>query len=312
MVVYDVAIIGLGPAGMTAGLFASRRGLKTVIIGEVPGGQMALAHVVENYPGVERISGKELTEIMKKQCEKFGCEIVVSRVTDLELKGEVKKVKTDTGEFLAKCVILATGGRHRKLNVEGEDKFLGKGVSYCASCDGPFFKGKKVMVIGGSDSAVTTALYLKSIGCDVTLVHRRDSLRAEEANQKKLFESDINILWDSVVERINGDEKVESVVIKNVKTGETREFETAGIFIEIGMVPTVELAKKSGVETDERNFIKVNRKLETNVKGVYAAGEITGCIPQIVVAAGEGAVAATNAYFYLKGVYGKKTDWGTI
>lgn len=309
---YELIIIGTGPAGLTAGLFAGRRNLKTLIIGETLGGQMALAHVIENYPGVESISGMELAEIMKKQAEKFGCEIKFEKVIDMELRGDKKRIKTDEGEYFAKTVILATGGQHRKLNVEGEEKFLGRGVSYCASCDGVLFKGKRVAVIGGSDSAVTSAVYLSEICKEVFLIHRRNQLRAEEANQEKLKESKVKVIWNTVVEKIEGKDKVENLILKNVETSEKTELKVDGVFIEIGMVPTTEIAKKSGVATNEKNYIITNRKQETNVPGVYAAGDVTGALPQIAASNGEGAIAATNAYFYLKGVYGKRVDWGKI
>ncbi len=307
---YDLVIVGLGPAGLTAGIYAGRRGLKTLLIGEVLGGQQSLAHVVENYPGIESITGRELSERMKRQCERFGCDIVLGKVASLELSGKTKKVVSDAGTFEAEAVILATGGRHRKLNVEGEDRFLGKGVSYCAACDGPLFRNKKVAVIGGSDSAVTTAVYLSEIASETYLIHRRDSLRAEESNQRKLRESDVKIIWNSVVQKILGSERLEGLELRNVKTGEISVLKVDGVFIEIGMVPTTELARAAGVKLREDGYIEVNEKMETSLEGVFAAGEVTGCVPQIVVAAGQGAVAATSAYLFLKGVYGKKADWG--
>lgn len=310
MKVYDVIIIGCGPAGLTAGIYAGRRNLKTLLIGESMGGQQALAHIIENYPGIESISGMDLTETMKKQCENFGCEIKIEKVIDMELEGEIKKIKTGEGVYESKTVVLATGEMHRKLNVKGEDKFLGKGVSYCPTCDGPIFKGKKVAVIGGSDSAVTAAVYLSEIASETYLIHRRDKLRAEEANQEQLFKTKTKIIWDTTVNEIQGDNVVKKIKIKNVKTNEEKEVEVDGVFIEVGMIPSVEIAKKSGVEANEKNYIKVNRKQETNIKGVYAAGDITGALPQIISAGGEGATAATNAYFFLKGIYGRKVDWG--
>ncbi len=310
---YDVIIVGAGPAGLTAGIYAGRRELKTLILGEILGGQMSYAHLVENYPGVEPMSGKELAERMKKQAEKFGCEVKMETVVNMELQGEIKKVITREGEYRADVVIIATGSKPRRLKIEGESKFLGKGVSYCTICDGPLFKGKKVIVIGGSDAAVTSALYLSEIASQVFLVHRRDQLRAEEANQEKLKKSPVKIIWNSVVEKIEGDEVVRKVLIKNLKTNEAKELEVDGVFIEIGEVPTTEIVKKAGVEVNEKGYIKVNERMETNIKGVYAAGDVIGSLAQIVVAASEGAQAATNAYLYLKGgVYGerRKFDWG--
>jgi thioredoxin reductase (NADPH) len=310
---YDVIIVGTGPAGLAAGIYAGRRELKTLIIGEVLGGQMSYAHIVENYPGVEVVKGLELAERMKEQAEKFGCTIKMETVVNMELKNSVKKIRTRENEYLADVVILATGSQHRRLKIEGESKFLGRGVSYCSICDGPLFKGKKVAVIGGSDAAVTSAIYLNEIASQVYLIHRRDQLRAEEANQEKLKKTSVKIIWNSVLEKIEGDNVVKKILLKNLKTNEISELEVDGVFIEIGQVPTTEIAKKAGIEVNERGFIKVNDKMETNIEGVYAAGDVTGSLAQIVVAAAEGAIAATNAYLYLKGgVYGEKRkfDWG--
>jgi len=310
---YDIIIIGGGPAGLGAGLYAARRNLKTLIISETLGGQMAWAHVVENYPGVEPMTGIELAEKMKKQAEKFGCVFKFEKVGGLELKDEIKKIKTSEGEYSAKVVIIATGSHYRRLEVEGEEKFIGKGVSYCSVCDGPLYKGKKVAVIGGSDSAVVAAIYLSEIASETYLVHRRDQLRAEEANIENLKKSSVKTIWNSVVEKIQGKKFVNKIIIKNVKTNETQELQIDGVFIEIGEIPTTEIVKAAGVEVDEKNFIKVNEKFETNIKRVYAVGDVTGSFAQIIVASAEGAEAATNAYLDLKGgVYGerKPVDYG--
>jgi thioredoxin reductase (NADPH) len=313
MVEYDVIIVGAGPAGLCAGLYAARRNLKTLVIGETLGGQMSLAHIVENYIGLDPMSGAEMAEKMKKHVEKFGGEVKIDTVKGFDLKDEVKRIMTSEGEYTCKVVIFATGSHYRRLDVEGEDKFLGKGVSYCTTCDGPLFKGKKVAVIGGSDSSITAAIYLCDIASETYLIHRKDQLRAEEANQKKLLETNVKIIWNSVVEKIEGDDSVKKITIKNVKTNETKEIELEGVFVEIGEIPTTEIVKSAGVEVNEKNFIKVNEKFETNIKGVYAAGDVVGTFAQIVTAASDGAVAATNAYLYLKGgAYGKKLtfDYG--
>ena len=310
---YDIIIIGIGPGGLAAGLYAARRNLKTLVIGEVLGGQMSLAHIVENYPGIEPMTGIELSEKMKKQAEKFGCEVKIDTVKGFDLKSEIKKVKTSEKEYTAKVVIIATGSHYRRLEVEGEDKFIGKGVSYCTTCDGPLFKGKKVAVIGGSDSSVTAAIYLSEMASETYLIHRKDQLRAEEANQKRLMETSVKIIWNSVVEKIEGDNFVNKIIIKNVKTNETKELEIDGIFVEVGEIPTTEIVKAAGVELTENNFIKVNEKFETNIPGVFAAGDVVGSFAQIATAAAEGAEAATNAYLYLKGgTYGTKItfDYG--
>lgn len=310
---YDVIIVGIGPAGLTAGLYAARRNLKVLVIGESLGGQMSWAHVVENYPGVEPVSGSELAERMKKQAEKAGCEIRTGVVKGLDLRGETKKVTTSEGEFTAKAVIIATGCGHRKLNAEGEEKFIGKGVSYCSTCDGPLFKGKKVAVIGGSDTAVKSALYLSELASETFMIHRKDQFRAEEMNQENLKKTNVKIIWDSVVERIEGEDRVKKIIIKNVKTNETSELEIDGVFIEVGEVPTTEIVKAAGIEINEKNFISVNENKETNIPGVYAAGDVTGSLAQIVTAAAGGADAAMNAYLFMKGgFYGEKKpmDYG--
>jgi len=309
---FDIIIIGAGPGGLGAGLYAARRNLKTLILSENLGGQMALAHIVENYLGSEPISGMDLAEKMKKQVERFGCKIKLETVIGLELKDELKKVKTRENTYKAKAVIIATGSHYRRLEAEGEEKFIGKGVSYCSTCDGPLFKGKKVAVIGGSDSAITSAIYLNEIASETYLIHRRDQLRAEEANVEKLKKTKVKIIWNSVVDKIEGDKLVKKIIIKNVNTNETKELEIDGIFIEVGEVPTTEIAKTAGIEVDEKNFIKVNEKFETNIKRVYAVGDVTGSFAQIINAASEGARAATNAYLDIKGgVYGRlPVDYG--
>ena len=313
MKVYDVIIIGGGPAGLAAGLYAARRNLKVIVLTQILGGQMALAPSVENYPGTNPMSGIKLAEKMKRQAKKFGCKFKLEAVVELDLKNEIKKVKTTERKYAAKSVIIATGSHYRKLEAEGEDKFIGKGVSYCATCDGPCFKGKKVAVIGGSDAAVKSALYLSEIASETHLIHRRDQLRAEEANQELIKKSPVKIIWNSVVEKIEGDNVVRKIIIKNVNTNETKELAVDGVFIEVGEVPTTEIVKTAGVEINEKNFIKVNQIFETNIQGVFAAGDVTGSFAQIVVAAAEGAEAATNAYLFLRGgVYGEKkpADYG--
>ncbi|MBN2202747.1 MAG: thioredoxin-disulfide reductase [Candidatus Aenigmarchaeota archaeon] len=310
---YDVIIIGIGPAGLSAGIYAARRKLKTLVIGEKLGGQMAYAHVVENYPGIKTVSGMELGEIMKSQATDSGCEVVNDTVISFDISGETKKVKTQSKEYTSKTVIIATGMQHRKLGAEGEDKFIGKGVSYCATCDGPLFKGKTVAVVGGSDSAVKSALYLKDVASKVILVHRKDSLRAEEENQRLLKESDVEVVWSSVVEKIDGDAKVSKIILKDVNTEETCDLDVDGVFIEIGEVPTTQLVKAAGVDITENNYIKVNSDMETNIPGVYSAGDVTGSLAQIITAASGGAVAAMSAYLFIKGgFYGEKKplDYG--
>lgn len=313
MVDYDVIIIGCGPSGLAAGIYAARRNLKTLILGDVIGGQVSIAHIVENYPGFESMTGMELSEKLREHAEKSGCIIKMEQVVDMQLKGETKIIRTRKSEYRSKTVIIATGSHYRKLNVEGEKEFIGKGVSYCATCDMPLFKGKKVAIIGGSNSAVMAAIYASDIASGTYLIHRRDQLRAEEIRQEQLKKTPVKIIWNSVVEKIEGDKFVKKIIVKNVNTNETKELEIDGIFIEVGLVPTTEIVKKAGIEIDEKGFIKVNEKFETNIEGVFAAGDVTGSFAQIVAAAAGGAEATTNAYLYLKGgLYGKKrmVDWG--
>jgi len=310
---YDIIIIGGGPAGLGAGLYAARRNLKTLILSETLGGQMALAHIVENYPGVEPMAGIDLSEKFRKHAEKFGCIVKIEQAVDMELKNETKIVRTRESEYKSKVVIIATGSHYRRLEVESEEKFIGKGVSYCATCDMPLFKGKKVAIIGGSNSAVMAAIYANDIASETYLIHRKDQLRAEEIRQEQLKKTSVKIIWNSVIEKIIGDKFVKKIIVKNIKTNETQEIEVDGIFIEVGQVPTTEIVKKAGLEIDEKGFIRINEKFETNIEGVYAAGDVIGSFAQIVTAAAEGAEAATNAYLYLKGgAYGKKrmVDWG--
>jgi len=310
---YDVIIVGAGPAGLAASIYAARRALKTLVVGEILGGQMALAHTVENYPGSDSIPGLKLAEKMKKQAESFGCNFKLEKVVALDLKAEIKKIRTTEKEYSAKTVIIATGSHYRKLEAEGEDKFIGRGVSYCATCDMPLFKGKKVAIIGGSDAAVRSAVYASEIASQVYLIHRRNQLRAEEISQKKLEKTKVKIILNSVVDKIEGDKFVKKIILKNLNTNEKTELAIDGVFIEVGEIPTTEIVKAAGIEVNEKNFIEVNEKFETNIQGVFAAGDVTGSFAQIVVAAAEGAEAATNAYLYLKGgFYGEKkpADYG--
>jgi len=309
---YDIIIIGTGPAGLAAGIYAGRRDLKTLIIGELTGGQMSLAHIIENYPGIKSIKGLDLTKTMQEQAEKYDCKIKMDKVIDMELKDKIKKVKTTSKEYTCKVVIIATGGQHRKLNIEGEDKYLGKGVSYCATCDGPLFRDKTVAIVGGSDTAIMYAVYLDDICKKVYLIHRKDKFRAEQANIENLEKTKVEKVMDSNVEKIEGNETVNNLKVKNIKTGKVSDLAVEGIFIEIGQIPSTEIAKKDGIKVNEKNYIIVNEDKETNIKGVYAAGDVTGTLAQIVTAVGEGAIAATSAYYYIRGpVYGKpKIDWG--
>ena len=313
--IYDLIIIGAGPAGLTAGMYAGRRHLKTLILSENLGGQAALAHLVENWPGTDTISGVDLVENMKKQAEKFGCEIKMEKVDGVKFDKDIKEVWCEEKKFEAKAVLIASGVQHRTLNIGGEDKYLGKGVSYCATCDGPLFKGKKVIVAGGSDSACLVAIYLSKIASETYMIHRRDKLRADEYNQQKAIAAGVKIIWNSVVEEIIGDKMVNKIKIKDVNTEKSTEMDIDGVFIEIGYIPSTGIMQSAGVKVDEHEHVVADENGHTNLEGVFAAGDITGGFKQIVTAAAKGATAATSAYFYIQKKFGHAdrkdvVDWG--
>jgi len=301
--IYDLIIIGAGPAGLSSGIYAARRELQTLIIEKgLPGGQMLLTSDIQNYPGFSKISGNELAERMESQVKEFGVEIANVEATKLDIKGNMKDVTTYEGEYEGKSIVLATGSSYKKLGVKGEREFTGRGVSYCATCDAPFFKGKIVAVIGGGNSAVSSALYLSEIAEKVYLIHRREQLRAEEARQKELKEKGVKLILNSTVEEILGENLVNSIKIKDTKN-ETKKIDVDGVFISIGTVPNSGLAKEAGVDLDEKGFIKINKNQETNIEGVFAAGDVTGGVMQISTAIGEGCIAALSAYEYVKKPY---------
>ena len=304
---WDLIIIGAGPAGLTAGIYASRSGLKVLIIEEkIPGGLALEAPIIENYPGFpESISGSELISRMVKQAEAFGAEIhQMEKATKLDLFSDEKKVETTKAEYHAPAIIIATGCTHRKLGVQGEEEFRGRGVSYCALCDGPLFRGKKVAVVGGGNAAAISALYLSKLASNVKLIHRRNKLRADEYLFRELVKEGVEILWNSEVKEIRGDEFVRSILICNNFTGEISEIQVNGVFICVGEVPNSEIAREAGVEVDERGFIKIDLRQRTNIVGVYACGDVTNYpVKQIGTAVGQGIVAAMEAYGYVKRPY---------
>ncbi len=303
----DLLIIGAGAAGLAAGIYSARYGLKTLILEEkVTGGLTATAPFIENYPGFIKIPGIELMDKISEHAEHFGVEVEeVTRITDIKVHGDLNIIVTDEEEntYKGKACILATGTEHRKLNVPGESELFGKGVSYCSTCDGPVFKNKKVAVVGGGNNACISAIYMDdSLNAQVSLIHRRDELRAENALRKDIKNNQkITKYWNSIVQEIKGDNKVEAVVLKNTQNNELEEVKLDGVFINIGEIPRNELAKKLNIDLDEYGYIKVNRKQETNVKGVYAAGDVTGGILQTCTAVGEGCTAAVYAYLYIQG-----------
>lgn len=304
---YDVAIIGAGPAGLAAGLYASRSRLNTVIIEkEGPGGQIKITDEVENYPGsIPDASGPALIERMKEQVDHFGAQLVLDTIESVQLEGKEKVLKGLKEEYHAKTVIIATGAHSRPIGCPGEKEFTGRGVSYCATCDANFFEEMEVFVVGGGDSAVEEAMYLTKFARKVTIVHRRNELRAAKSIQEKAMKNPkIAFMWDSVVEEIKGDGIVQSAVFKNVKTGELTEYfadeddGTFGIFVFIGLVPNNTLFE--GMIDMEGGYIKTDENMLTNIEGVYAAGDNrVKALRQVVTAAADGAIAATQCEKYI-------------
>lgn len=300
---YECVIIGGGPAGLTAGIYCARSKIKTLLIEkENFGGQIALTDLVENYPGFpEGISGKELSLRMKKQAEKFGLNIIKNEAINLYMDGEEKIVSLKNGENIRTlAVILALGVKHRRLNVPGEKEFINRGVSYCATCDGPLFEGMDVAVIGGGDSAVQESLFLSKFCNRVYVVHRRDKLRAKEYLQERMFSNKrIIFLPNRTVERIEGKDYVERVILFNKESGEYEKLSVNGVFIFIGMEPNTEIVKGK-IELDERGYIITDGRMRTNVKGVFAVGDCrSGSTGQVAVAVGEGCIAGIETESYL-------------
>ncbi len=303
-IIYDIAIIGAGPGGLTAGIYAGRSRLKTLIFERLsPGGQIAVSDQVDNYPGFpEGISGKELTDRMEKQAVRFGAEIVPDEVRKIKKEGNLFELETaSSGIVKSKAVIIATGADPVKLPVPEEEKFRGRGISYCATCDAAFFKDKTVAVVGGGDTAIADAIYLTKFAKEVIVVHRRDQLRAVKALQEEAFENPkIKFQWNSVSEHVIGENKVEGLEVKNVKTGEKVLLKVDGIFVAIGTVPNSNIVKGL-VELNEKGFIKTNQNRETSVKGLFAVGDVRDTpLRQVVTAAGDGAIAEFSAENYIK------------
>lgn len=299
---YDTIIIGAGPAGMTAALYAARSNLKVALLERgIPGGQMNNTDDIENYPGYANISGPELAEKMFEPLENLGVEHLFGLVEKIEDRGDFKEIITEDERFETKTVIIASGANHRHLGVPGEEDYNSRGVSYCAVCDGAFFRDEDLLVVGGGDSAVEEAIFLTRFAKSVTIVHRRDELRAQKVLQDRAFANEkIRFVWDSVVESIHGDErKVTGVTFKNVKTGEVSQAEFGGIFIYVGLDPVSEFAADLGI-TDEAGWILTDHQMKTSVAGIYAVGDVRQKdLRQITTAVGDGATASQEAYKYL-------------
>ncbi len=301
--VYDVAILGGGPAGLAAGLYASRSRMVSVVIEKAKwGGQAATTEELENYPGsIEHTTGPKLIDRMKSQAEAFGTELIKDDVLAIDPTGDIKTVKLANGEIKARTLIIATGAQPMLLGAPGEMDFRGKGVSYCATCDADFFTELEVVVVGGGDSAVEEAIYLTRFADKVTIVHRRDQFRAAKSIIEKAMKNEkISVIWDTVVEEIYGDGIVEGVKLKNIKTNETTDFRTDGVFVFVGYKPFAEFAKGI-VEMDEKGYIITDENMRTSVEGIFAAGDVRKkLLRQVVTATADGAIAATIAEKYIE------------
>lgn len=298
---YDLIILGAGPAGLTAGIYAARGGLNAVIVeSKAVGGQAALTAEIENYPGFASVSGYELVSLMQAQCEALGVSFVFDAPVTLALEGDVKRVETAySGTLEARAVILATGALPRTLGIERESELMGGGVSYCATCDGAFFRGKPVAVVGGGNTAVEDSLYLEKFASEVYLIHRRDALRADAILADRVKNSGVHIVWDSVVTALDGDKKLQSVTLKNVKSGDTSSLAVNGLFVAVGQKPATE--GLTGVELDG-GYIVTDSEMRTSLPGVFAAGDVRKkTLRQVVTAAADGAVAAESAIKFLNG-----------
>ncbi len=292
----ELAIIGGGPAAYSAGIYAARAGIIPIIFDKNDGGGLAIfSPNIENYPGFESISGLDLMEKMKSHTNKY-CKLkTFEEVKTIQKENNIFHIETVNNKYRSKAIIICTGSVYNKLNVQGESELQGKGVSYCATCDGFFFKDKKVAVIGGGNSALIEAIYLKQIGCkEVFLIHRRNQLRAEKAYIDEARHNDIKLVLNKTVIKINGSEKVESISLKDMINSEESKLKVEGVFISIGEIPQNQIAKEMKIKLDEKGYIIVDRNQRTNIRGVYAAGDITGGLRQIITACAEGAIAALS------------------
>jgi len=300
--IYDVIIAGAGPAGMTAAVYTSRANMSTLMLERgIPGGQMANTEEIENYPGFGHILGPDLSTKMFEHAQKFGAEYAYGEIKEIVDGDPYKIVRAGDKEYLAKSVIVATGAEHRLLGVPGEKELSGRGVSYCAVCDGAFFRNKELVVVGGGDSAVEEAVFLTRFASKVTIIHRRNEFRAQKILQKRAFENEkIEVIWDTVVKEIRGENVVQSLLLENVKTGEQKEFAANGIFIYVGMDPLTESVRGLGI-TNEAGYVLTDDNMRTKVKGIFAAGDVREkMLRQVVTATGDGSIAAQAAQHYVE------------
>ena len=302
---FDLIILGAGPAGLTAGIYATRGGLKTLIIeSKAPGGQASLTSKVENFPGVPETSGFDLAFNMLSQAKSFGAQVKTGKVQSLVLKGEEKKITLANGkEFSSRAVIIATGANPRPLGVEGELELVGKGVSYCATCDGMFFKDKTVAVVGGGNTAVEDALYLEKLASKVYLIHRRNELRADKILADRIKSSSVEILWDSIVTKLVADEKLTEIDVKNVKTDSLSAVLVDGLFVAVGQTPNTSFLENADAkpELTDGGYIIADEEMRTSIDGVFVAGDVKDkSLRQIVTACADGAIAANSAIKYLQ------------
>jgi len=306
----ELVIIGAGAAGLAAGIYSVRSGLKTLVLEEkLAGGTAADAPVVENYPGFPSVTGTELAQKMVTHGKSAGVTMnELEAVVSLDLKNEKKRVQTQKAVYRTDAVIVASGSHYRQLGVPGEKEFRGRGVSYCGICDGPFFRGKNVLVVGGGNSAAMTTLYLAGIAANTKIVHRREAFRCEEALTQSLKNAkNVEILWNTEIKEIQGDKVVQKVLLLDKKTEETRELAVAGVFVQVGEDPNSQVAKNAGIKTDQDDYIIVDGQQKTNIQGVYAAGDVTNNpIKQVGTAVGQGITAALEAYAFIRRPYYKQ------
>jgi thioredoxin reductase (NADPH) len=303
----ELAIIGAGAAGLAAGIYGVRSGLKTVVLEEkLAGGTVADAPIVENYPGFPSVAGNELAQKMVAHAKAAGVTLKeFETVVSLDLKSGKKRVQTQKAVYEARAVIFASGSHYRQLGIPGEKEFRGRGVSYCGICDGPFFKGKRVLVVGGGNSAVMTTLYLAGIASETKIVHRRQAFRCEEALTQGLKNAkNIEILWNTEIKEIRGDKVVQTAILLDKNTGETREMPVNGVFVQVGEDPNSKVAKDAGIALDQDEYIITDAHQQTNLEGVYAAGDVTNHpIKQVGTAVGQGITAALEAYSHIRRPY---------